>query len=127
VQVTVTPRNGRTTIRIEEPLGQLAGGLFGGVMGGVGGGLTGPAIGFGVGALHSASATIGLVGAAISGSYLLARTIYGRIVRGRGERLHELMSRLVEHASATAGRAPGLARPADEPRTLEGGGRSVDR
>ena len=41
VQVTVTPRNGRTTIRIEEPLGPLAGGLFGGVMGGMGGGLTG--------------------------------------------------------------------------------------
>ena len=37
VQVTVTPRNGRTTIRIEEPLGPLAGALFGGVMGGMGG------------------------------------------------------------------------------------------
>src|SRR6478735_6352184 len=40
VQVTITPRNGRTTIRIEEPLGALAGGLFGGLMGGMGGGLT---------------------------------------------------------------------------------------
>ena len=38
VQVTVTPRNGRTTIRIEEPVGQLAGGLFGGLMGGLGAG-----------------------------------------------------------------------------------------
>jgi hypothetical protein len=127
VQVTITPRNGRTTIRIEEPLGPLAGALFGGLMGGMGGGLTGPAIGVGVGALHSAGATIGLIGAAISGSYLLARTIYGHVVRGRGERLHELMSRLVEHVSATAVRAPGLSRPADEPRSLEGGGKPFDR
>jgi hypothetical protein len=37
------------------------------------------------------------------------------------------MSRLVEQASAVAVRAPGLARPADEPRSLEGGGRAVDR
>ena len=96
-------------------------------MGGMGGGLTGPAIGVGVGAFHSASLAFGLVGAAISGSYLLARTIYGRIVRGRGERLHELMSRLVEHASATAVRAPGLSRPVQEPRSLEGGGKAFDR
>jgi hypothetical protein len=127
VQVTVTPRNGRTTIRIEEPLGPLAGGLFGGVMGGMGGGLMGPAIAVGAAAFHSAIMATGLAGAAIGGSYLLARTIYGKVVRGRGEKLHELMSRLVEHASATAVRAPGLARPAEEPRSLEGGGRPVDR
>lgn len=53
VQITITPRHGRTTIRIEEPLGTLAGGLFGGLMGGLGGGLTGPAVGIGLGALHS--------------------------------------------------------------------------
>ena len=127
VQVTITPRNGRTTIRIEERLGPLAGGLFGGVMGGMGGGLMGPGIALGAAAFHSAIAATGLAGVAIGGSYLLARTIYGRIVRRRGEKLHELMSWLVEHASATAVRAPGLARPSEEPPSLEGGGRPVDR
>jgi hypothetical protein len=127
VQVTVAPRNGRTTIRIEEPLGPLAGGLFGGLMGGMGGGLMGPAIAVGAAAFHSAIVATGLVGVAVGSSYLLARTIYGNIVRRRGEKLHELMSRLVEHASATAVRAPGLARPTDEPHSLEGGGRATDR
>ena len=114
VQVIVTPRNGRTTIRIEEPLTGLAGGLFGGLMGGLGGGLTGPAVGIGIGALHSGLATVGLIGGAVGGAYLLARTIYGRVVHGRGERLQELMSRLVEHASATAVVPAGAARPAEQ-------------
>jgi len=127
VQVTITPRNGRTTIRVEERLSPIAGGIFGGVMGGAGGGLMGPGIAIGAAAFHSAIMAAGLAGVAIGGSYLLARTIYGRVVRGRGEKLHELMSWLVEHASATAVRAPGLARPAEEPRSLEGGGRPADR
>jgi hypothetical protein len=121
VQITITPRNGRTTIRIEEPLGAVAGGLFGGLMGGLGGGLMGPAIGVGVGALHSAPATIGMVAGVLSGAYLLARTIFGRIVRSRGVRLQELMSRLVEHASQTAVITPATPRPAEQ-RTLERGG-----
>jgi len=127
VQVTITPRNGRTTIRIEERLGPLAGGLFGGLLGGMGGGLTVPVTVIGAALTHSAILATGLGGVMISGSYLLARTIYGKIVRGRGEKLHELMSRLVDHASATAVREPGLARPSEEPRSLEGGGRPVDR
>jgi hypothetical protein len=127
VQVTITPRNGHTTIRVEERLGPLAGGVFGGVMGGMGGGLMGPGIAIGAAVFHSGLMSAGLAGMAISGSYLLARTIYGRVVRGRGEKLHELMSWLVEHASATAVPAPGLARPSEEPRSLEGGGRPVDR
>jgi hypothetical protein len=36
VQVTITPRNGRTTIRIEEPVNQVARILFAASMGGVG-------------------------------------------------------------------------------------------
>jgi hypothetical protein len=121
VQVTVTPRNGRTTIRVEEQLGGLAAGLFGGLMGGLGGGLSGPAVGIGIGAFHSGSITVALIAGALSGSYLLARTIYGRIAHGRGEALQELMSRLVEHVSATAVVAPSLDRPAERG-SLERGG-----
>jgi hypothetical protein len=127
VQVTISPRNGRTTIRIEERLAGLAGGLFGGLMGGLGGGSGGISAGIGLGVLHSAAAVAGIWGSVIAGSYLLARTIFGRIARGRGDALQNLMARLVEHVSATAARVPGLARPADEPRSLEGGGRPVDR
>jgi hypothetical protein len=121
VQVTVTPRNGRTTIRMEEPLGQLAGGLFGGLMGGLGGGSSGIAMGIGMGVFHSAPIAVGLIGSFIGGSYLLARTIFGRTVRGRGDRLQRLMSRLADHVSATALRTPDASRPAERP-TLERGG-----
>jgi hypothetical protein len=121
VQVTVTPRNGRTTIRMEEPLGQLAGGLFGGLMGGLGGGTSGIAFGIGMGVFHSAPIAVGIIGAMVSGSYLLARTIFGRTVRGRGERLQRLMSRLAEHVSATATHTPEVSRPAERP-ALERGG-----
>jgi hypothetical protein len=121
VQVTVTPRNGRTTIRIEEPLGPLAGGLFGGLMGGLGGGGSGIAMGIGMGVFHSAPVAVGLIGTLLGGSYLLARTIFGRMVRGRGERLQRLMSRLAEHVAATSVRTAEVSRPA-EPRTLERGG-----
>jgi predicted lipid-binding transport protein (Tim44 family) len=113
VQVMISPRNGRTTIRIEEPLSALAGGLFGGLMGGLGGGLSGPALGIGMGAFHSGSISLALIATAVSGSYLLARTIFGRIAHGRGERLQELMSRLAEHVSATAIVPPTLERPAE--------------
>lgn len=121
VQVTVTPRNGRTTIRIEEPLGQLAGGLFGGLMGGVGGGTSGIWFGVAMAVFNSAAAAVPLIGGTIGVSYLLARTIFGRTVRSRGERLQQLMSRLAEHVAATAIRAPQVSRPAERP-SLERGG-----
>jgi len=114
VQITVTPRNGRTTIRIEEPLGGLARGLFGGLMAGLGAGLTSPAIAVGVGVFHSAPIAAMMVTTVVSGAYLLARTVFGRTVRKRGERLQELMSRLVEHVSTTA-----VVLPASNPLPLE--------
>lgn len=121
VQLTVTPRNGRTTIRIEEPLGQLAGGLFGGLMGGLGGGTSGIAMGIGMGVFHSPSVAVGLIGGMVSASYLLARTIFGRTVRNRGERMQRLMSRLAEHVATTAVRPAEPSRPAERPALDRGG------
>jgi hypothetical protein len=121
VQVTVTPRNGRTTIRMEEPLGQLAGGLFGGLMGGLGAGTSGIWFGIAMTVFHSAAAAVPLIGGTIGASYLLARTIFGRMVRGRGERLQRLMSRLAEHVAATSASPTEMGRPAERP-SLERGG-----
>jgi hypothetical protein len=121
VQVTVTPRNGRTTIRMEEPLSQLAGGLFGGLMGGLGGGTSGIAMGIGMGVFHSVPIAVGLIGGFVASSYVLARMIFGRVVRGRGERMQRLMSRLAEHVSATAVRGPEVSRPAERPALDRGG------
>jgi hypothetical protein len=121
VQVTVTPRNGRTTIRMEEPLGQLAGGLFGGLMGGLGGGTSGIAMGIGMGFFHSVPIAVGLIGGMVTGSYVLARTIFGQVARGRGERMQRLMSRIAEHVAATAARTPQVGRPAEPPALDRGG------
>ena len=121
VQVTVAPRNGRTTIRIEEPLSQLGFGLFGGLMGGLGGGTSGIAMGIGMGVFNSAPIAVGLIGGFVTGSYLLARTIFGRMVRGRGERMQRLMSRLAEHVATTAVRTPEVSRPAEHPALDRGG------
>ena len=120
VQVTVTPRNGRTTIRIDEPLRPMAGGLFGGVMG-VGLGSGGIVMGVGMRLFDSMPVALGLVGGVVGASYLLARTIFGRMVRGRGERLQRLMSRLAERVAATSVRTAEVNRPAERP-SLERGG-----
>ena len=119
VQVTITPRNGRTTIRIEEPLRPLTGRLFGGVMGaGLGSG--GIVMGIGMSLFDSMPVALGLVGGVVGASYLVARTVLGRMVRSRGERLERLMSRLAERVAATAVRHPDVTRPAERP-SLERG------
>jgi hypothetical protein len=74
-----------------------------------------------MGTFESVPITVGLMGVTLSGAYLVARTIFGRMSRGRGEELQELMSRLVEHASATAVIAAPLNRPAERG-SLERGG-----
>ena len=120
VQVTVTPRDGRTTIRIDEPLRPMAGGLFGGVMGaGLGSG--GIVMGVGMRLFDSMPVAMGLVGGVVGASYLVARTIFGRMVRGRGERLQVLMSRLAERVATTSARRLEPTRPAER-RSLERGG-----
>jgi hypothetical protein len=55
LQVTISSQSGRTRIRIEERLDQLAWALVGGITGGVGGGVgLGVGLGVGIGALQSA-------------------------------------------------------------------------
>jgi hypothetical protein len=101
LQVTLATGDGRTRIRIEERLGNLAGGLFGGIMGGGGGGVgLGVGLGVGIGALQSAAFAIawpiGIVGAA----YLLARSIYSSMVRRRQRVLRDLLDRLTDRIEA---------------------------
>ncbi|MEO8334954.1 MAG: hypothetical protein ABI664_08280 [bacterium] len=113
VQVTVTPKNGRTTIRIEEPVSQVARAIFAASMGGIGMGMM-PLVSVGAGYVGTTIAgPAGAVGAAIAGgaaflgaTYLFARTVFNRIVSSRGETLQTLMSRLAEHVATNAVRPP---------------------
>lgn len=96
LHVSVRVMQDKTHLLVEERYGNLAGGLFGGIMGGVGGGV-GIGVGFGVGlgALGSALfATIFPV-SVITGSFFLARTIFGNFVRKRARTLERLMDEMV--------------------------------
>lgn len=120
MQVSVTPRNGRTTIRIEESMVGPAGGLIGGLVGGLGGTMAGAATGIGLSVFQSGLVTAGLISGALGGSYLLARALFGRMSRSRGDQLQTLASRLAEHAAASAERGPAVNCP-DEQSKLERG------
>jgi len=97
VSVMVTSRDGWTRIRVEEHLGQLAGGLYGGLVGGLGMGVgLGVGLPLGLAVLHSAAiavaAPIGVLGLTYTG----VRYLYRGIVRSRREILERLFERLVE-------------------------------
>jgi hypothetical protein len=96
IDVSVVPRGGVTTIRVEEELGNTAGALMGGIVGGGGGGTSGAVIGVGMGVFHSAPLAVGLLACSLSTFYMLARTIYGNIASNREKTLRELIDRLEE-------------------------------
>ena len=93
VHVMITVRAGRTRIRVEERIGNWAGGLYGGIIGGGGGGggtaLFATLFGF----AGSAAAVVGTAGW-IGGMYLLARTIFTAIASKRRQELSDLTDRL---------------------------------
>jgi serine/threonine-protein kinase len=101
LQISIVPRHGSTTIRIDERLGPLAGALFGGIMGGGGGGTTGIAIGIGKGVFHSLFIAAGLWGGAVVSAYILARTIFKAQVRSRRTALQALALELAEQVRET--------------------------
>jgi hypothetical protein len=108
--VAVTSRAGRTTIRVEENLQQVAGGFHGGIT--VGGGV---GIGLGLGlpvAIAQASVLlgIGLPLAGVALAYTIARTTYRGYVRRRSRAVARLLARLVEVAEGEV-RPPGESLP----------------
>ena len=96
LQISVMPRGGKTTVRIDEQLTHLTGGIFGGMIGGIGGGLGGAVMGTVAGStagpLVGLTAWLGVVGAA----YLGARYTFRRVSKGREEKLHQLANLLGE-------------------------------
>jgi hypothetical protein len=117
VDVSVVPRGGVTTIRVEEELGNVAGALVGGIVGGGGGGSSGLVMGIGMGIFHSAAMAAGLLAFSLGGFYLLARTIYSGIAAKREKQIRELADRLAEVAESAITRR---VAPSEAPRTLPG-------
>lgn len=96
VSVTITPRGGRTRIRVEERLTNLAGGLFGGLGGGLG--MTGIAVslGVGIGAFDLVGAAFLAAAGCLYGSWALARVIYRGMAGSRARRLTDMADRLAD-------------------------------
>jgi hypothetical protein len=94
LQISIIARHGKTTIRMDERLGQLAGALYGGIVGGGGGGSSGLTFGVGLGAMHSVALAFGVWGGVVAGTYVLARTIFKSRVRARRETLSALAHEL---------------------------------
>jgi len=117
VDVSIVPRGGVTTIRVEEELRNIAGALLGGIVGGAGGGTSGAVIGGSMAAWHSAPISVGLLACSTSFFYMLARTIYNGIAVKREKELSELIGRLeaqVETAIGSSSKAlPNPAKPTD--------------
>ena len=100
IDVSVVPRGGVTTIRVEEELRNLAGGLFGGLVGGGGGGSTGIVMGAGMALFDSFPAVAVMWVAVAGGFYALARAIFGNVAAKRERELRELANRLEEQVTA---------------------------
>ncbi len=96
VQVTVTSRDGQTSIRLEENLKELAGAYFGGF--GAVSGLGGFTIGanLGIGLLGALSSGLGLLGLA----YLGARGTYRAIVKKRRRAMGNLFEVVLAEVGA---------------------------
>jgi hypothetical protein len=112
ISITVASRDGVTTIRVEEELGNVAGRVFGGLVGGVGWGSTPLVWGIGVGALHSPAAAVLISLLTLGSSYAGARRLYRGKVRTRTEELQGLVVRIAEHLQAALDVAALPAAPA---------------
>ena len=107
LQISVMPRGGKTTVRIDEQLGNLAGGVFGGIMGGGGGGMGGMVMGIVAGSSHQP--LLGLAGwlATIAASFGAARMTLGRIATNRHAKLTEIAHLIANQiAESTASAEP---------------------
>lgn len=101
LQITVMPRGGRTTVRIDEQLSQIAGGIFGGVMGGGGGGAGSIFLGLIAGKAHEpllgVAAWLGWIGA----MYGTARFTLSRVAKSRREKLRELARQIADQIAVS--------------------------
>ena len=107
LQISVMPRGGRTTVRIDEQLSNIAGGVFGGIMGGGGGGLGGAMMGVVAGSTHDPFLGFSAWLATIVASFGTARFTLGRIAKSKREKLTEIAHMLANQiAESTASAEP---------------------
>jgi serine/threonine protein kinase len=103
IMVRLVTRQRQTRIRIEQRLGDTAGGLFGGLLGGLGGGgaatLLGIALPLGAPALIVIPGAVAIAG----GTWVMTRAIFRAVVANRRRALEDLADRLAEQCEELAG------------------------
>ena len=99
LQLTVSSRNGKTTVHGFEDMQQLSGAMFGGIMGGVGMGGGGMLMGLTMGATQDPLLALPLWITTLVGSYVGARTLFRRKSKQRAEELQRLVDRVLTRAS----------------------------
>ena len=94
IHISLTSSAGRTQIRAEERVSQLAGVTFGGIVGGGGGGFGATSFGAMMSASHSPSVALLAASAIVASAYAIARTIFSRTVNRRANELEGLVAKL---------------------------------
>jgi eukaryotic-like serine/threonine-protein kinase len=94
LQISVMPRGGKTTVRIDEQLGHLTGGIFGGMMGGIGGGVGGAVMGSIASSAPGPAVGLAAWLGVVASAYVGARFTFSKVARGRERKLHEIAKQL---------------------------------
>lgn len=98
VQVYLSSRNGRTTVRALEDMKQSAIGLFVGMSMGGGFGVGSVGMGLIMSATHSGALAFASLLGTVSLGFGVARTIFSRMSRKREQELREVLQRVVARA-----------------------------
>ena len=101
VQIYLTSRNGRTTIRAFEDLKQTAAAMFIGFSIGGGIGVGSAVVGIIMGATQNPFLALPAIGFTVSLGFGIARVLYTRTARKREKELREVMERAVKRAQAS--------------------------
>jgi hypothetical protein len=107
LQISVMPRGGKTTVRIDEQLSNIAGGVFGGIMGGGGGGLGSAMMGVIAGTTHRPLIGLAAWLTTLAASFGTARFTLRRVAASKREKLTEIAHMLANQiAESTASAEP---------------------
>jgi hypothetical protein len=107
VEIQITPREGKTFIRIDVNAAQIAGGIFGGIIGGVGGGV-GANVAWALPMLLHLPPLVGVLGllSVVGSAYGLARWLFSSRVGAIHQRLERLADALEAHVRGQLARRP---------------------
>lgn len=115
-QIVASSRDGETTIRIEENLGQMASGLFGGVTVGAGVGVgVGVGLPIGLKVLGSVLFATAAPLASVALGYMASRALYRTIAGRRRRAVDNLFDLVVREAQRAIGTSEKALAPADPP------------